>query len=132
MNHLNLSSYAKVTAVLPRPLQQISALRKSHFHGVDLCSGSINLIDLRVLHLDLRSTVYPDGGQPTGRGKSCHDLCITITETRSRNQPSTLTCATDLIDPHLNRSTYLICISLNLSPHSGGFDATVGTRGTLC
>ena len=101
------------------------------FQGVDLCSDSINLIDLRVLHPDLRSTVYPDGGQPTGRSKSCHDLCITITETRSRNQPTTLTCATDLIDPHLNRSTYLICISSNLLPHSEGSDTTVGTHGTL-
>ena len=58
------SSYAKVTTVLPRPLQQISAPQKSHFQGVDLCSDSINLIDLRVLHPDLHSTFYPDGGNP--------------------------------------------------------------------
>ena len=32
------------------------------------------LIGHRESDSDLRSTVNPDGGQPTGRGRLCHDL----------------------------------------------------------
>ena len=87
-------SYAKVTVQLLRLIQicrlPISgvrsdlSLRASHAHKYDLYSDSTNLIDLCMLPLDLRVTVYPDGGnRPVG--VSCSTTsCSMLTEIRSQ------------------------------------------------
>jgi hypothetical protein len=77
----NQSPYEKVMPVLPKRLQQILALRQFHFCGVDLCSDSISLIDLRMLHPDLHSIVYPEGGnRPIGV------IRVTTSASRSHKQ----------------------------------------------
>ena len=55
----------------------------------DLDSDLTNHIDLRVLQLDLRVTVYPDGGnRPVGVCRSTTSR-ITITESKSQIETST-------------------------------------------